>query len=651
MREIKARGEIRVIVRPEPLPFLPRSAYSVSIDRTISEGLSNELGLELVPVVAEDYSQMVGKLLNGEGDVIAAGVTLTKSRRSKVAFSTPYLYVDELLVVRTGEDMPEAEEDLAGKMVCAGGSSSYMETLVELKQRVPSVEIQEMSGILDTEEVVAGIARGDCFATVVDSSYWEAISGSYENLSAPFAVSIARPIALAVRPESKLLLQKINEFLVSRALAGRRQERYVDDLDGLKKQKVIRMITRNNSMTYFIYRGAQLGFEYEFMKRFAEQNGMRLEIVVPPSHEDLIPWLNGGRGDVIAAAMTVTPHRKRYVAFTSPYNYVEEVVVVGGDNEDIKGPQDLAGRTVHVRKSSSFYRTLLDLKKSVRDLTIVTVPEDMETEELLAGVEAGKWEVTVSDSNLLDVERSYGRNLRAAFTLRETGIGWAVRKDNTRLLNALNEYIEKEYRGLFYNTIKERYFKEVKVITRSREEFRYDISGRISPYDDLVKKYTNLYGLDWRLITAQMYHESRFKPDRVSWAGAIGLMQLMPKTAEELGVRDPRRPQESIKGGVRYMRSLLQRFDGDISLKDRIHFALAAYNVGYGHVADARMLASRMGWSPDEWFGNVEMAMALLEKPRYYKGARYGYCRGSEVVRYVRQIQDRYEAYVKHVAA
>jgi membrane-bound lytic murein transglycosylase F len=649
--ELKSRKLLRVIVRPEPFFFLPRSASSIALDRTIAEDLSRELELEFALVIAKDYPQMIEKLLNGEGDIIAANMKVTKSRKKKVAFSTPYLYVDELLITNSGEKLPQTPEALEGKEVCVRKSSSYFETLTKLKRKVPNLKIHQMPEDLDDEEIIDKVARGECFSTVADSTYWEAVSPSYENLTSPLTLSKARPIALAVRPESKMLKQKINEFLISRALTDHRQALYTDDLDGLKRRKVLRMITRNNAMTYYIYRGTQVGFEYELIKRFAVEHRLRLEIVIPPSHEDLIAWLKEGRGDVIAAAMTITEERAKKVAFTTPYNHVEEVVVVRADNDKITGPEDLAGKTVHIRKSSSFYRTLLDLKKTVKGLEIALVPEDLETEEILRGVEKGAWDITVSDSNLLELSQTYGRKLKKAFGLKKTQIGWAVREENKRLLESLNAYIYREYRGFFHNMMKKKYFKNKKIIVRANQgdEFRYDVSGRISPYDDLAKKYAETYGLDWRLITAQMYQESRFKPTRVSWAGARGLMQLMPRTAKEMGVVDISVPEGSIYGGTKYMSQLLKRFDPEIPLEERIRFALASYNVGYNHVSDARRLAARIGFNPDVWFGNVEKAMLLLQKRKYYEKARYGYCRGSEPVSYVREILSHYDAYVEHI--
>jgi membrane-bound lytic murein transglycosylase F len=243
--------------------------------------------------------------------------------------------------------------------------------------------------------------------------------------------------------------------------------------------------------------------------------------------------------------------------------------------------------------------------------------------------------------------RDKRKDVKVAFTIKKQGIGWAVRKEDVQLLSALNAFIKKNYRGFFYNTLKDKYFKNTASSGAWSEKFRYDTSGNISPYDEMAKKYAGKYGLDWRLIVAQIFQESGFNPRKVSWAGAKGLMQVMPRTARELGLKDLYDPESSIKAGTYYLKKLLDRFAPSIKLKDRIRFALAAYHVGYNHVADARLLARRQGLDPDVWFENVEKAMLLLQKRVYYRKTRYGYCNGRRTVNYVREILNRYNTYLR----
>ncbi|MEX2352711.1 MAG: transglycosylase SLT domain-containing protein, partial [Gammaproteobacteria bacterium] len=207
----------------------------------------------------------------------------------------------------------------------------------------------------------------------------------------------------------------------------------------------------------------------------------------------------------------------------------------------------------------------------------------------------------------------------------------------------------KEYRGLFYNMRKERYFENRKHIARAESEWRLDQSGVISPYDELVKKYAAKHELDWRLIVSQMYQESRFDQNRESWAGAQGVMQLLPRSAREVGVMKLNTPEQSIMAGVRYLKRMIDLIDPRLPLETRIRFGLASYNAGRSHVLDARRLARQQGWSGDIWYDNVERAMLLLSRPEYHQKARFGFVRGEEPVNYVREIESRYISYTRQL--
>ena len=649
--ELQTRGALRVIGRPDLIAFMPRNAEPVTQDSEIARGLAEALKLKLETVKAKNYAEMMEKLLGGEGDIVAASLTITPEREERAAFSVPYLYVDEYLITASRDSLPETHADLAGMDIHVRQSSSFYQTLVDIQQQVPSLHIHAVPETLHVEALMEGVAQGKYAATVSDSHIWKALSSSYDNLVAPLVLAENRPIALMMRPGDVKLKAKVDEFLIAHKFTRHRQQAFTDDLSGLKKRRRLRMITRNNPMTYFIHRGQQVGFEYELIKKFASEHDLRLEIVIPDSHAELLPYLNKGEGDVVAVAMTITAKRQAEAAFTRPYNEVGELVVVREEEQSISSLGDLAGQTVHVRESSSFHTTLTALQDSIDGLKIERVADDIETEDILAGVEDGTYDITMCDSNLLDVERAYGRRIKAAFSIKPTALGWAVRKDNPELLAALNQYIAREKGGLFFNMMKKRYFQNKRAVARAKDSLRVDLGGKLSPYDDLVKKYANQYGQDWRLITAQMYQESKFDPKAVSWVGAQGLMQVMPRTGQQLGFVNLQDPRESIHAGVKYMHHLINRFDHKLPIQERIRFALASYNVGYGHVLDARRLAREKGWNADHWFGHVERAMRLLSQPAYYKRARYGFCRGNQPVHYVENIQSFYDAYVETLSA
>ncbi|MEM7677923.1 MAG: transporter substrate-binding domain-containing protein, partial [Myxococcota bacterium] len=471
-----------------------------------------------------------------------------------------------------------------------------------------------------------------------------------------------RQIAWAVRKNNRKLRDALNRYLQGLALTVHTRVTATPDLEGIKKRGVLRVLTRNNALTYLLYRGAQFGFDFDMAKLVAEAIGVRLEVLVVPSRDQLIPWLLEGRGDMIAASMTMTDARKEQVAFSRPYLYTDEIIVVRRRSRD--APQtieDLAGRTVYVRPSSSYAQTLKKLQASGIDVKIADVPEEMETEEIIEAVAKKKFDLTVADRHILNVELTYGTRVKAGPALTQAPeeklegrrfkadggkeIGFAMRPDSTQLKAFVDDWLDKNYRGRRYNILKRRYLSSGRAVRRYKR--RAGRTGKISSYDEVIKKYASRYGFDWRLMAAQAFVESRFNTKARSWVGAKGLFQVMPRTGASMGFYKLEDPEIGTHAGIKYMDRLVRRFDPKLPFRQRVRFALAAYNAGLGHVIDARNLARKKGWNPDRWFGNVEKAMLLLSDKKYYRKARYGYCRGKEPVAYVSHIQAKYQAYAE----
>jgi membrane-bound lytic murein transglycosylase F len=379
---------------------------------------------------------------------------------------------------------------------------------------------------------------------------------------------------------------------------------------------------------------------------------LRLELVVPPSHEQLIPWLLEGRGDLIAASLTKTPDREQQVAFSKPYLFTDELLVrkAGGSMASIKEPKDLCTKSVHVRASSAYKKTLEQLASKLGcQIKIVPESEEVETEETLEKVWEGVIPLTVADSFILDVERAYRSALEPVFAINgdaKNEIAFAVRPANKALRDYLDGFVKKTYRGVEYNVAKKKYFESPRDMVQALEK-QDAKSGQLSKYDPIIRNYSKQYGFDWRLMAAQAYAESHFDPEAKSWVGAIGLFQVMPATGQSLGFSNLHDPDQGTHAGIKYVDQLMRQFEPDLDYKQRVRFALAAYNVGMGHVIDARRLAADRGLDPNHWFKNVEAAMLLLGKPQYAKSARHGFCRGTEPVEYVSRIQTSYDEYSK----
>ncbi len=648
---ITTRGYLRVLSPPlASVELLPRQGFPLDLENELLGSLADTLGLKLVRVTVAHHQELIPFLLEGRGDVIAANFTVTPERKAQIDFSVPVAIVREQLITRQSDETIRTSADLKGRTIAIRRSSAFWDTVAELQKTFPGIRVQEAPEHLDTEQILDGVAHGDFDVTVADSNLMQAVLTYRSDLKPAFDLTGDRPVAWGVRPDSPALLTAINAFLTQAKLAHSRPSVSHEDLAGIKKHGALRVLTRNNPATYFLWRGELLGFEYELARHFAKKHNLRVEMVVPPSREDLIPWLLEGKGDVIAASLTISPEREAQgVAFSRPYFKASEIVVTRADEpeERLRKPEDLAGRTIVVRPSSAYWQTLQRLRGQGIALKLEAAPEDLETEEIIAKVATGEYDLTVADSHLLDIELTWREDIRAAFPVSDPKPhGWAVRASNPALLDAINRYVKQEYRGVFYNITLKKYFKNPHTI-RTHIEFRASRSGELSPYDALVQRYARQFGFDWRLIVAQMYQESRFDPKARSWAGAVGLMQVLPKTARSLGFSDIRTPEDGIHAGVKYLDWVRDRFEPELPVEDRMWLTLAGYNAGHGHVMDARRLARKLGLNPSRWFGNVEQAILLLSKRKYARQARHGYCRGAEPVKYVREIKRRYEAYLQ----
>ncbi len=653
LKQIRWRRELRVLLpnMRTALSYPPHAASAHEYEVELVKRFAEKHYLEINWIHVDQWEDLIPRLLTGEGDLIAANITITESRRNKVAFTVPIDTVREQLVVRIGDEI-KSPEDLIGREVAVRERSSFSDLLKDFRNQHAGIELRLLPEHIPAGAILNGVSSGEYDIAAVDISQLEAQSGRWPHLKVVDDLTRDSIIAWGVNPKAVELLETLNSFLGREQLKKQSQLAYKDDLPGIKNRQVLRVLTRNNAATYFVWRGQFLGFEYELMKRFADSQGLHLEMVVPNRWGDLIPTLKAGGGDLIAASMTVTEERKQQgIAFTNPYNLVTEELVGRADETAFTDPQDLAGRTVVIRRSSSYWTTMQKLIDQGIDFKLETAPDTMETEEIISRVASGEYDFTVADSHILSVELIWRSDIKPVLTLNgPVAHGWAVREEDQKLLSALNDFLDKEYKGRFFNFVYNKYFENShRILDHVTAHQKHSAKGNISPYDAQVQKYAEEYGFDWALIVAQMYQESKFDPQAESWAGARGLMQILPTTGDLFGVDDLNGVDTSIQTGVRYLAWLHERFEAELTVQDRMWFSLAAYNAGLGHVRDARSLARKMGWNPDRWFNNVERAMLLLSRRSFFQLATHGYARGKETVDYVRQIRDRYNAYT-HLA-
>ncbi len=436
------------------------------------------------------------------------------------------------------------------------------------------------------------------------------------------------------------------------------------DLDQIKESGVLKAITTYSPTGYFLYRGQTLGFEYEILNRFAKRLGVRLEIVLASDVDSLIPMLNQGKGDIISMGYTITAERKKQLNFTNPYLITHQTLVqkkpenwrkITRDNtkkQIITDVVDLIGDTVSVRKNTSFYDQLTYLSQALGDTIYINIlPGNLTVEETIKMVNDGKIKYTIADDNIASIHKSYypDLDLETPVSLSQR-IAWAVRKNSPELLKELNDGLKNYKSTAEYNIIYNKYFKNRQKFNKIYGSEYYTLTtGKISKYDDLVKKYVTEKGWDWRLIKSIIYQESMFDPNNKSWVGAEGLMQIMPATAKELGIKNVKDPEQNIKGGLKYIKQMYDNWPSVPDSIQRIKFAMASYNCGYGHVIDAKSLAKKYKKDTLNWDNGVDEFILKLSKPEYYNDpvVKSGYVRGTEPYNYVNEIFNRYEVYKK----
>ncbi len=409
----------------------------------------------------------------------------------------------------------------------------------------------------------------------------------------------------------------------------------------------ITVLTRNNANCYYLYRGQPMGFEYDLAKAFADHLGVRLEIKVAERWEGMIPDIQTGEADMIAADLTITAKRLRQVAFSDGYLTTRQQILTNRHHPGIRSPTDLAGQTVHVRRGTSYQERLEELQRAGINVAI-QLHLDMPTEELIRQVAAGEIGITLADEHIAQLNRRYYPKARIVSPVSENqAIGWAVHKQAGKLRRRINRFIKTIKANGQYAEIYARYFSNLEMFDYvDVRAYHRRLRTRLPSYRAIIEEAAELNNFDWRLIAAQVYQESHFDPTARSHAGAFGLMQLTLQTARSLGVTDILDPLQNIQAGVLYLKILYDFFHA-APAPDRLYIALAAYNVGQGHVRDARDLAREFNLDPDRW-ASLKKTLPMLSYRKYYSKSRYGYCRGTEPINYIRQIFFYYDILKRH---
>ncbi len=650
--DILRLGKLRILVPQDftSVTYLPRRRSPLAEQQRIAEAFAESHGLTPELVLVKNFAELIPALESGRGDIIINNLTINEQRRKKISFSVPVDHVKEQIVVRKDEKRISRVRDLDGKTIMVNRDSTFWHALQWLKQKkYPQINLLAAPDHVKREQILDLLIKGDIDATILDSNLLEIFLAYRNDIKLAANFSGQRNIGWGVRKNAPRLVSEINRFLQLEHMADKGGTIHTGDFDQIKKRKLLRVLLRNNAASYFLYRGELQGFEYELAREFARYHNLRLEVVVPPSHREFSAWLLEGKADIAMGFLQADEKQQSLgIKYSQPYHYARQHIVVPKDSR-ITQLSDLKKHHITVRRSSSYWKTLSSQQKQGAEFGLLAADDQFETEQLIQQVAKNKLDATMADEHILNIELARSVKVKSGFVLtEEIPHVIAMRARNSELKKTIDKFIKRIYKGEFYNVVYRKYFESNKSITKLADGRVVDtLNSGISPFDNLVKKYADQYGFDWRLIAAQMFQESGFNPKARSPAGARGLMQLMPRTARSLGINKFEDPAHSIRGGVKYMDWLRARFDVELPISERLWFSLAAYNAGIGHVHDARRLARQLGHDPDRWFDHTENAMLLLSKSKYAQKARYGFVNGKEPVNYVRDIKQRFEAYVE----
>jgi membrane-bound lytic murein transglycosylase MltF len=427
----------------------------------------------------------------------------------------------------------------------------------------------------------------------------------------------------------------------------RMTEKYTGDIG--PDRRAIRVLVHYSRTKFFVASGRPRGYEYDLMKEFEAFHNKKKKrgetkipvVFIPVRFDELIPLLLEGRGDVAAGLLTITGERARQVAFTLPYlRNVSEVIVANADSPAVSSLDDLSGRKVHVLRGSSFVLSLKEVnrrfaKERKPPVQAVEMPPSASTEDLLEMVNAGIFQYTAADDYLGNLWASVLPGLRVEPARLSEGnrIAWAVRPGSSKLLAALNDFVD-EGRDRLPKQAAEMHARYLRNLDYLGNNLDPSLLGRKKTLEPHFRAAGKRNDFDWLFMLAQGFQESRLDQSARSPAGAVGVMQVLPQTGKQMGYRDvASTAKTNIAAGVKYMRFVIDRYfdEPELTPEVRLDFALAAYNAGPTRIQRMRKLAAERGLDPNRWFGNVERV--VLEKV------------GEEPVRYVANIHSYYTAY------
>lgn len=419
-------------------------------------------------------------------------------------------------------------------------------------------------------------------------------------------------------------------------------------LGDIREHGRLEVLTRNAPTTYYEGRDGPDGFEYALTQSLAQALKVKVDYRIYDTVEEILAAIKSGEGHLAAAGLTRTETREKEYRFGPDYKTIRQQVVCHRDGPRPKSIQDLPSVSLLVIAASSYVDRLVELKPGIPELEW-NITSEHDTEQLLERVWKKELDCTVADSNIVEINRRYFPELTVAFPLsEEQSLAWVLPKQAEKLQSAIEEWFNEVHADGFAEALDERFYGHVdKFDFVDITIYRKRIDERLPRYRKLFHRAEEEFGFPWTLLAAQSYQESHWNPKAKSATGVRGMMMLTKRTAKELDVKNRMDPQQSILGGAKYLSRIIERLPEEIPRPDRLWFALAAYNIGMGHIWDARTLAERLGKDPNTWV-DMQTVLPLLSQRTYYRTLKHGYARGTEPVRYVQRIREYHDILERH---
>lgn len=418
------------------------------------------------------------------------------------------------------------------------------------------------------------------------------------------------------------------------------------DLAQILTEGKIVAVTDFTSTNYFIYKGEPMGYQYEMLLSLASNLGVKLELIAENNHEEAIKMLRKGEVDIIANDLLGLARRSQVEA-TKAYRQVSLVLVQRKGRGVIRNLTELSSQRVFVKDLSVSAKLLAELAAESKTSIKISTNKADDEEQLIDLVSSGSIDYAICDLAVAKIQSTIYSNIDIETPIGGTqNLTWSVNAGSADLLKRVNEWLDSYSKTTSYYNIYSKYYDNPYMAIIKKSEYFYAKNGKLSVFDEQIKKESNFINWDWRLLASLIYQESKFNPTIKSESGAYGLMQFMPVTAEHMGIDHESSPLVQLRSGARYIK-MLEKYIEDLRIpeKERLKFVLAAYNAGYGHIIDARNLAKKYGKDPNVWDNNV--AFFIRNKVEFYNDTivRYGYLRGSETYWYVNDILERYDHY------